>query len=78
MSDEKKRGHLVLTREVEGRIFVNGPCVIEVVAIRGDKVRMGIKARNGDWIHREEVYREILSESPEKVASECPELFAEV
>ncbi len=53
---------LVLSRK-EGELIVIGADVtIEVVEIRGDKVRLGIKAPRAVPVHRQEVYEAIQRE----------------
>ena len=64
---------LVLTRKIDESIFVGDDVQIFVVGIKGDKVRIGIKAPRDIPVHREEVYLEIKElqlESQEK-GSEC-------
>lgn len=46
---------LVLTRKLNQRIEIAGGIVVELVEIRGDKVRLGITAPPGVTILREEV-----------------------
>lgn len=46
---------LVLSRKIGTRIVVDGPAVIEIVEIRGDKVRLGVTAPNTTTIDREEI-----------------------
>ena len=47
---------LVLTRKVGEVIVVNGEIRLTVVAIRGDRVRLGIKAPRETVVDREEVH----------------------
>lgn len=53
---------LVLTRKKGEQIIVNNDITIEVVEIRGDKVRIGVKAPKEVSIHRLEVHRAIHGE----------------
>lgn len=46
---------LVLSRKKSEQVLVLGPCVVQVVEIRGDKVRLGFHAQGGTTILREEV-----------------------
>lgn len=50
---------LVLSRKTNETIRINDDITIMVVGIRGDKVRLGIKAPQSVPVHREEVYEEI-------------------
>jgi carbon storage regulator len=50
---------LVLSRKYMERIVIDGGITITVVAIRGDKVRLGVEAPQAVSVHREEVAREI-------------------
>lgn len=52
---------LVLTRKEGERIWISDNIIVEVVKIRGDKVRVGIVAPKEVAVHREEVYRAIHS-----------------
>lgn len=47
---------LVLSRRVDERVMIGDEIEVVVVAIRGDKVRLGIKAPRTMPVHREEVY----------------------
>lgn len=47
---------LVLSRHINESIMVGDDVVIKVLAIKGDKVRIGIQAPNATPVHRQEVY----------------------
>lgn len=47
---------LVLTRTANQSIMIGHDVVITVLEIRGDQVRIGIKAPRSIDVHREEVY----------------------
>lgn len=66
---KQKRGMLVLSRrEDESVVAGNGDSItvggivlqVKVVSIQRDRVRLGFTADNGVWIHREEVFEEII------------------
>ena len=57
---------LVLSRKVGEQIRIGDHMVITVVAIRGDKVRLGITAPTEVPVHREEVYQAIQREKQGK------------
>ena len=50
---------LVLTRRPGESVMVGDDVVITVLDVRGDVVRLGIKAPRSIQVHREEVYREL-------------------
>ena len=53
---------LVLTREKGEKIMIGDGIIIEVVDIRGSKVRLGITAPKDTRVDREEVRKVIESE----------------
>ena len=50
---------LVLSREVEQSIVINGNVIITVLRVNGDKVRLGIEAPDGVPVHRKEIQNQI-------------------
>ncbi|MCP4785783.1 MAG: carbon storage regulator CsrA [Fuerstiella sp.] len=54
---------LVLSRKKNESIVINDDVVITVIEVRGDKVRLGIKAPREIPVHRKEVVDAILRES---------------
>jgi carbon storage regulator len=50
---------LVLTRRPGESVMVGDDVVITVLDVRGDVVRLGIKAPRAVQVHREEVYQEL-------------------
>ena len=50
---------LVLSRRVGEQILLGDDICVTVVAVRGDKIRLGFTAPDEVPIHREEVYRRI-------------------
>lgn len=65
---------LVLSRKRYEKIVVDGPCVIVVVDIRGDKVRIGIEADHGVLVDREEVReRRIADQAAQESALPAPD-----
>lgn len=53
---------LVLSRKKGERIVINGNIVVEVMEVRGDKVRLGIEAPKEMTVHRQEVWVAIHGE----------------
>lgn len=54
---------LVLTRRANQSIIIGHDIVVTVLEVRGDQVRIGIKAPREVSVHREEVYAEIQREN---------------
>lgn len=53
---------LVLSRTRDEKIMIGDEIEITVVEVRGDKVRLGIKAPREIPVHRQEVYEAIQAE----------------
>ena len=50
---------LVLTRRPNQSIMIGGNVVVTVLEVRGDQVRLGIKAPRDVDVHRDEVWAEL-------------------
>ena len=50
---------LVVSRKANESIIISDRIVVTVVAVRGDKVRLGIDAPKEVTVHRREVYEAI-------------------
>jgi carbon storage regulator len=50
---------LVLTRRPGESVMVGDDVVVTVLEVRGEVIRLGIKAPRSIQVHREEVFREI-------------------
>lgn len=59
---------LVLSRRLGERIVIDGGITIQVVEVRGEKVRIGVVAPQDVAVHREEVYRAIHGEGSNEQA----------
>jgi carbon storage regulator len=59
---------LVLTRRANQSIVIGDDVVVTVLEVRGDQVRLGIRAPRTISVHREEVFRE-LAEANRAAAS---------
>lgn len=59
---------LVLTRKVHQSIVIGDGVEVVVLEVRGEQVRLGIKAPKNVMVHRKEIYDQILEEN--KGASE--------
>ena len=65
---------LVLTRQVNESIMIGDAIELMVVEIRGDKVRLGIRAPMGIPVHRKEIYDAIQRENVEAARMPTPDL----
>ena len=63
-AEEEATAMLVLSRHINEKIVISpdGEIIITLVAVNGDKVRIGIDAPIACSVHREEVYRRIVEE----------------
>lgn len=60
---------LVLSRRAGESVVVGHDVVITVLEVRGDVVRVGIKAPRSVQVHREEVYAELQQANTASVTS---------
>ncbi|MBI1336352.1 MAG: carbon storage regulator CsrA [Phycisphaera sp.] len=67
---------LVLSRQRDETIMIGDEIEITVVDVRGDKVRLGIKAPREVKVHRKEVYEAIQKENAEASRVEIDDLDA--
>jgi carbon storage regulator len=67
---------LVLSRQRDETIMIGDDIELTVVDIRGDKVRIGIKAPSQIAVHRKEVYEAIKRENEQAACLERRELGA--
>jgi carbon storage regulator len=64
---------LVLSRKSHEKVYIGDDIVVEVVDIRGDKVRLGFHAPVTVPVHREETYRAIKEKQLDARAGDpCP------
>ena len=68
---------LVLARKLNESIMIGDQVEISVVDIRGDQVKIGIKAPKQVKIYRQEVYRAIQQENIEALKSK-PDLIPQL
>lgn len=54
---------LVLTRKVQQSIVIGDGIEIVVLEVRGEQVRLGIRAPKDVVVHRKEVYEQIVDET---------------
>ncbi len=65
---------LVLSRHRDETIMIGDDIELTIVDIRGDKVRIGIKAPSSVPVHRKEVYDAIRQENEQATALEDTDL----
>ena len=54
---------LVLTRKINQSIIVGDDVEVVVLEVRGEQVRLGIRAPRNVTVHRKEIYEQILDEN---------------
>lgn len=54
---------LVLTRKVNQSIIIGDKIEVVVLEVRGEQVRIGIKAPRDVTVHRKEIYEQIIDET---------------
>ncbi len=59
---------LVLTRKINQSIVIGDDVEVVVLEVRGEQVRLGIKAPRSVVVHRKEIYEQIQEEN--RAASE--------
>ncbi|THB62545.1 MAG: carbon storage regulator [Spirochaetaceae bacterium] len=65
---------LVLARKKNERILIGDQIEISVIEVKGDQVKLGIKAPNHVPVYRHEVYEAIQSENLEAARSAADSL----
>jgi carbon storage regulator len=55
---------LILTRKVNESLIIGDDVVITVLGVKGNQVRIGVKAPRDVAVHREEIHSRIASGSP--------------
>lgn len=68
---------LVLSRKPNQSIIISSDIVITVIEVRGDQVRLGIKAPRSVTVHREEVAAEIRAANRE-ASSMAPSILGDL
>jgi carbon storage regulator len=61
---------LVLTRRANQSIVIGQDVTVTILEIRGDQVRLGIRAPKEVSVHREEVFAEIRRENQRAAAAQ--------
>lgn len=60
---------LVLSRRTGESVVIGDDVVVTVLEVRGDVIRLGIRAPRAVQVHREEVYRELQQANQEAASS---------
>ena len=60
---------LVLTRRANQSIMIGHEIVVTVLEVRGDQVRLGIKAPRSIDVHREEIFLQLQQANRDAVTS---------
>ena len=53
---------LILTRRVGESLIIDDHIVINILGVKGNQIRIGVKAPKEISVHREEIYNRIQSE----------------
>ncbi len=56
---------LVLTRKLQQSIIIGDEIEVVVLEVRGEQVRLGIRAPKNVTVHRKEIYEQIHDENEE-------------
>ncbi len=64
---------LILARKLNESIMIGDDVEIVVVEIKGDQVKLGIRAPRNVTVHRTEVYREIREQNTRAAKTPTPE-----
>lgn len=54
---------LILTRRVGETVTIGNDVTVTVLGVKGNQVRVGIKAPTNVAVHREEIYRRVQAEN---------------
>ena len=67
---------LVLSRKINSSIMIGDEIEVVVVEIKGDQVKLGIKAPRDIAVHRSEVYEDIQKQNKAAATSNLSDLDA--
>lgn len=56
---------LILTRRVGETIIIDDDIEVTVLSVKGNQVRLGIKAPEDIAVHREEIYERLMNDNKE-------------
>ncbi len=69
---------LVLSRQRDESIMIGDEIEIVIIDIKGDQVKVGIRAPKRVAVHRKEIYQEIMKENIAAVSELNPEKLKEI
>jgi carbon storage regulator len=70
---------LVLARRINESIMIGDDIEVVIIDIKGDQVKLGIKAPKKVTVHRKEIYNEIQQENIAAMSSEFkPDMLREL
>jgi carbon storage regulator len=69
---------LVLTRQANQSIMIGTDIVVTVLEIRGDQVRIGVRAPRSIAVHRDEVFAQLEAANRAAAATASPSTLAQV
>lgn len=69
---------LVLTRQANQSIMIGTDIVVTVLEIRGDQVRIGVRAPRSIAVHRDEVFAQLEAANRAAAATASPATLAQV
>lgn len=69
---------LVLTRQANQSIMIGTDIVVTVLEIRGDQVRIGVRAPRSITVHRDEVFAQLEAANRAAATSPSPATLAQV
>ena len=68
---------LVLSRKINQSIMIGDEVEVIVVEVKGDQIKLGVKAPRSLSVHRAEVYQDIKNENKEAAAN-SPDSLADL
>ncbi|MBK4775671.1 carbon storage regulator [Candidatus Pantoea edessiphila] len=58
---------LILTRRVGETLVIGNEVIVTVLGVKGNQVRIGVKAPKEISVHREEIYQRIRTETKQTI-----------
>lgn len=59
---------LILTRRIGEKLMIGDDIAVSILGVKGNQVRIGVKAPDDISVHREEIYERIREESSDSSA----------
>ena len=67
-SAERASFMLILTRRIGEKLMIGDDIAVSILGVKGNQVRIGVKAPDDVSVHREEIYERIREESSDSSA----------